>query len=235
MQRKTVREIVRFIFHLLTRVEVVGLENIPKQGACLLAANHIALWDAPLVFALLERDDATGLIADTYKENVFFRWLIDSSGGIWINREQADLHALREAIGYLRKGGMLGVAPEGTRSRTAGLIQAKTGVAYLAEKARVPIIPIAISGTDKAVRLLARLRRSPIQVQVGEPFLLPPIERDDRGSSLERNADEIMCRIAAMLPPFYRGVYASHPRLLELLAARDQERLGETLESASAS
>ena len=109
------------------------------------------------------------------------------------------------------------MAPEGTRSRTRSLIQAKTGVAYLADKAGVPVVPVAITGTEKAVSTFFRLRRPPIQIRFGKPFCLQPSERHARGSSLDQNTDEIMCRIAALLPPEYRGVYAGHPRLQELL------------------
>ncbi len=112
---------------------------------------------------------------------------------------------------------MLGIAPEGTRSRTGALIQAKTGTAYLADKARVPVVPAAIYGSESAVRQLFHLHRPAIHIQFGKPLMLEPVSRSNREADLQRNTDEIMCRIAAMLPERYWGVYAEHPRLIELL------------------
>jgi 1-acyl-sn-glycerol-3-phosphate acyltransferase len=217
-RRIIVRSIFRFLFRILARVDVQGVENIPVQGGAILAANHVGILDAPLIFTLLERQDATGLVADKYKKKPFFRILIGAVNGIWLNREAADLTAIRQARDYLHKGGLLGIAPEGTRSHTGALIPAKTGVAYLADKAGAPIVPIAISGSEEAVSSWLHLRRVPVRIRIGTPFNLAPLERGDRDGSLLRNTDEIMCRIAAMLPPAYWGVYADHLRLKELLA-----------------
>ena len=216
--RKILHVVMRFLFAVLTRVDAQGLEHIPQQGAAILVANHQGIVDAGMVFALLKREDATGLVADKYQTNAFMRWMINSVHGIWINREAADLGALREALDYLRQGGMLGIAPEGTRSRSGVLMQAKTGAAYLADKSRAPVIPVAIWGTQGALSQALRLARPRLHITVGAPFTLPPVERKEREASLQRNTDEIMCRIAAMLPAEYWGAYAGHPRLKELTA-----------------
>ena len=198
-------------------MEVVGLENLPAQGGCIVACNHLSRIDPALVFALGKRRDMTALVADKYKRNLFIRPLIVAVGGIWINREEADVHALREARQFLKDGGMLGIAPEGTRSQTGALIQAKTGTAYLADKAGVPVVPRAIYGSELAMRQLFHLRRPAIHIEFGKPLMLEPVSRSNRDADLQRNTDEIMCRIAAMLPERYWGVYAGHPRLIELL------------------
>ena len=210
------RSVVQFLFAVLARVEVEGLENVPQQGGGILAANHLGRLDSPLVLIVVRRDNLTGLVAEKYQNKPFFRWLVNQVGGIWINRQQADFRALREAREYLQNGGMLGIAPEGTRSTTGALMPAKTGVAYLADKADVPIIPVGITGTEKTFHELYRLRRPHLKVRFGRPFKLPPLRRDDRSGSLKQNTDEIMCQIAILLPPAYRGVYAGHPRLQEL-------------------
>jgi 1-acyl-sn-glycerol-3-phosphate acyltransferase len=215
------RWIAQLLFKLLSRVEVIGRENVPLQGGIILAVNHLSRIDPPLVFALLERQDATVLAADKYKKNLFFRLAIESVRGIWINRDEADFNALREALHHLQQGGLLGIAPEGTRSRSGALIQAKTGIAYLADKAHVPVLPIAVWGTESAFHQLFRLCRPRITIHFGEPITLPPVERRQREARLQQNTDEIMCHIARMLPPEYRGVYADHPRLKELLADSD--------------
>lgn len=215
-----IRIIIRGLFNTLTRVRIQGIENVPKTGACLLAVNHLSLLEPPLVFGLVKREKITALVAKKYRRKLFFRWLIRAVDGIWINREETDFQALREALAFLKDGGALGIAPEGTRSHTGALIEAKTGVAYLADKAGVPVVPVAVSGTETAFAKLKRLKRPHIEIKFGKPFNLPPVQRSTRAEDLQRNTDEIMCQLAALLPPAYRGVYADHPRLKELLESR---------------
>jgi 1-acyl-sn-glycerol-3-phosphate acyltransferase len=214
-----IRIIIRGLFNALTRVRIQGIENVPKTGGCLLAVNHLSLLEPPLVFGLIKRDKITALVAKKYRQKLFFRWLIRAVDGIWINREETDFQALREALAFLKDGGALGIAPEGTRSHTGALIKAKTGVAYLADKAGVPVVPVAVAGTDTAFAKLKRLKRPHIEIKFGKPFHLPLVQRSTRAEDLQRNTDEIMCQLAALLPPAYRGVYADHPRLKELLQA----------------
>jgi 1-acyl-sn-glycerol-3-phosphate acyltransferase len=140
---------------------------------------------------------------------------------IWVDRFNADFSAIREALSRLKKGGALVLAPEGTRSKTGALIEGRPGISYLAAKAGVPIVPVAIVGSEDkvVVSYLKRLRRAPITIRIGEPFTLPPVPVKDREAALQQYTDEIMCRIAALLPVEYRGVYTDHPRLKELLEA----------------
>ena len=103
---------------------------------------------------------------------------------------------------------------------SARLIEAKPGVTYLATKLNCPILPIDITGTEDKVILgnIKRLRKSHITITAGPNFTLPPLPRENRDEMLKKYTDEIMCRIAVLLPEKYRGVYAEHPRLKELLA-----------------
>lgn len=216
MMRSLLHSLIRFLFRSLCRLCIEGIENVPEEGPAILATNHLSRLDSPLIFSMLDRKDLTALVADKYQRHFFFNWLINSLQGIWINREQADLGALRRALEHLERGGILGIAPEGTRSKTGALMEAKTGAAYLVERSRVPVIPVAIWGTESAVRELLHFRRPDLNICFGTSFHLPPLERGSRSLGLKRNADEIMCRIAIMLPPVYRGIYADHPRLREL-------------------
>lgn len=207
MHRSILRSVLRFLFNIFTRLDVHNQENIPLDGPVLLAHNHLSRLDAPLVFMLLLRADATWLVAHTYRKVPLLNWFVNSIHGIWINREAADLGALKLALHHLRAGGLLGIAPEGYISHSGGLRPAKTGVAYLADKGQARVVPLAISGTDRVFRELFRLRRARVRVRVGPAFNLPPVERDKRDEALQRNTDEIMYRIAALLPEEYRGVY----------------------------
>ena len=230
MLRKTIRYLASFLFKLFAKIEAIGLENVPRRGGCILASNHLSRLDPPLVFILIEREDMTALVADTYRRSPLIRPLVNALGGIWLHREEADIHALREARNFLHNGGLLGIAPEGTRSRSGALTRAKTGAAYLADKAAVTVVPAAIYGTETAMRQLLRFRRPKIVIQFGKPIRLPPVTRADRENDLQRNTDEIMCRIAAMLPPEYHGAYGSHPVLLALMNPTAEPEMALTMQ-----
>jgi 1-acyl-sn-glycerol-3-phosphate acyltransferase len=215
--RKLLRRLLYTFFRVFTRLKVTGVENIPLKGSCLLTGNHLGLIDGPLIYCLIPRDDAVGLAARKYRRNPFSRILVEATGGIWIDRTRTDFQALKEAYAHLENKGLLGVAPEGTRSDNNTMMQAKKGVAYLAYKSDPIILPTAVTGSENALRKMLTLKRPEVHVHFGEPFKLPPLDRKNRDTSLQHNTDEIMCRIAALLPKAYHGVYADHPRLIELL------------------
>jgi len=116
---------------------------------------------------------------------------------------------------------VLVITPEGTRSKVGHLIEGKQGVSYLAAKLGYPILPAGITGSFDPLFFgqLKRLRRPRIMVNVGPAFNLAPLPSESQGrdEALKKDTDEIMCRIAVLLPEDYRGFYAQHPRLDELL------------------
>jgi 1-acyl-sn-glycerol-3-phosphate acyltransferase len=214
------RALINLIVRLSTRLEAEGRELLPESGAYAIASNHLGRLDAIFVYYFLARSDIIMLVAEKYRKIPIIPWLVKQLDAIWVDRFNADIGALRESLRRLKKGWVLVLAPEGTRSKTGALIEGRPGVSYLAAKAGVPIYPVAITGTeDKNVLAhLRRLRRPRVFIRVGQPFDLPPLKGQDREAVLQANTDEIMCRIAALLPPGYRGVYADHPRTQELLA-----------------
>ncbi|RMG96232.1 MAG: 1-acyl-sn-glycerol-3-phosphate acyltransferase [Chloroflexi bacterium] len=216
---RILRIVSRFILRIIAHVETYGFENAPQTGPCIAASNHLGRLDAMLAFILTDREDIVMPIAEKYQYNPVWRWFGERLNAVWLNRFDVDFHAMREVYKRLKKGEMLTIAPEGTRSPTGAMIPAKPGAAYLAAKTGAPIIPVAIYGTEdkEVVRRLKRLKRLDITIRVGEPFTLPPLSRHNRDEQLQAGTDEIMCRIAAMLPEKYRGVYATHPRLQEIL------------------
>jgi 1-acyl-sn-glycerol-3-phosphate acyltransferase len=215
---KIVRFISRLILRIIARVELNNFHKIPDVGACLVVSNHLGRLDAMLAMILTDREDVILMVADKYKAYAFWRFMVRQLDAIWLNRNEADFAAMRQVHRRLKAGGIAAIAPEGTRSTTEALLPGKPGAAYLATKANVPIIPVAIVGTeDRVVRhQLKRLRRLHIIIHTGDPFLLPQPERSRRDEMLAQATEEIMCRIGSMLPEQYRGVYAGHPRLQEL-------------------
>jgi 1-acyl-sn-glycerol-3-phosphate acyltransferase len=201
------RQVIGGIFHLLTRMEVEGAENIPKEGGCLLVTNHISRLDTPALLVAATRR-IYPLAADKYKTFPVFNWLLNISEAIWINRTEFDREALLNSIDVLKRGDVLGIAPEGTRSRSGTLQRAKSGVAFLAARTGVPIVPVGITGTNTMVQDFTRLRRMQIYVTFGEAFYLPKYGKLT-AEELEATTDLIMGRLAALLPQVRRGVYAA--------------------------
>jgi 1-acyl-sn-glycerol-3-phosphate acyltransferase len=217
--RYILRTLIRLLFNLIARVDVSGYEHLPKEGNFVIATNHLGIVDAPLAFYALDRWDLFVLIAEKWERNPFLRWLGKYFNFIYIDRFNPDIKALRKVIALMDEGNNLVIAPEGTRSRVGSLIEGKPGVSYLATRLGQPIIPVAIAGTEDKVIFgnLKHLRRSHITLTAGPAFTLPPLPRKNRDELLKEYTDEIMCRIAALLPEKYWGVYTGHPRLTELL------------------
>jgi 1-acyl-sn-glycerol-3-phosphate acyltransferase len=218
MLARILRWIFNAAFALLTKRELHGFDNLPPHGPYILAANHLSYFDLPLLYGLVGGPHVTGWAAEKYQHNPLFNQLVRLGGGTFIRRGEVDRKALDFAVDWLKRGNVFGMAPEGTRSKTGMLARGKTGAAYLANLAGAAIVPFAITGTEALWQTLIRLRRPRLTVRVGIPFRLPLLSQAERAADLRRHTDEIMCRIAALLPPAYRGVYANHPRLQELLS-----------------
>jgi 1-acyl-sn-glycerol-3-phosphate acyltransferase len=211
-----------FVRSVITRLVLIrpeGLEHLPPSGPYILAANHLAFWDAPIIYGLVGGPNLTGWAAEKYRYNPIWGTILRMGSGVFIERGAVDRDALEAAVAWLRQGKVFGLAPEGTRSKTGGLARGKSGVVFVAHQAGVPIVPLAHFGTERVTRTWLRLRRPEVTVRVGQPFTLPPLPSTERSAQLHEQADLVMCHIAALLPPEYRGVYADHPELRKLLAS----------------
>jgi 1-acyl-sn-glycerol-3-phosphate acyltransferase len=218
MKRATLQSIVRFLLTRLAQVEFSGTEHLPPQGGVIVTTNHMSQLDTATLFINPGRTDMTALVTDKYQEYLFFKWFIKTAGGIWIDRTKADFGAFRAAIDALKQGQAVGIAPEGTRSETAQLLEGKPGTVLLAIKAGVPVVPVGIYGSENAFDELYSFKRPHIHACFGPAYTLPPLDRENRDEALQWATDEVMCRIAAVLPQQYWGFYADHPRLKELVA-----------------
>lgn len=203
---------------LIARIEAPGLDKLP-EGNLIVAANHLGRLDTAILMCLLDREDIIMPIAEKYKRHPVFGAVGRAANGIWLNRFEADYSALRKILERMKQGGLLVIAPEGTRSKTEALQEGKPGVAFLAGKSGYPVLPVAVTGTEDRLvaENLKRFRRTRIVVKAGDPFEIHIPNGKGREEAMREATDEIMCRIAAMLPEKYRGVYADHPRLKELL------------------
>ena len=200
--------LLRLIMAIYAKVEVVGVENVPRRGGLIIVSNHLNNADPGLLGGFLRRR-----VVYMAKDEMF-QWpvwggYIRLIGAFPVRRFEADLKALRRAVQVIRRGQALVMFPEGTRSKTGSMDRGHPGTAMVALRAGAPILPVAITGTE-VVRLPSAffhpLRHIRIRVVVGQPFFLPSVRRA-RADDFERCTDIIMGRIAALLPPQYRGYY----------------------------
>jgi len=219
MNRKQMQNLLGFFLFHFTKVEYQGIENIPTKGPLLMVTNHLGRLDIPLLLANPVRPEITAFVAKKYQKFPFFRCIVNSLNGIYLDRTTADFEAFRKAKKVLKSGMALAIAPEGTRSSTGALAEAKSGAAMLAMQLQIPIVPIGLQGTETATSLLRKFRKPKLTARFGKVFYLPSFNKENRETQLKEATTEIMCRIASLLPEKYRGFYSNHPRLIELESA----------------
>jgi 1-acyl-sn-glycerol-3-phosphate acyltransferase len=200
------RAFARFSFRLLTRLEIRGTENIPQDAPCIVITNHLSAIDPPLILTIFPRP-ITVFAADTHRHEFVVGEIMHRMGAIWVKRGEVDREALRAALQVLKEGGVIGLAPEGTRSRTGGLIKGKIGAAYIAAHARVPLVPVALTGTEIGLPAVFRFTRPHIAATIGPPFQLRDCGGRPGRQDLDEYTETIMLTLARLLPEKYRGVY----------------------------
>jgi 1-acyl-sn-glycerol-3-phosphate acyltransferase len=200
---------LRFVASLLLRLEVQGVERVPRTGPVVLIGNHVNFIDPALAY-IVHRRYIKGMTAiETYRR-FFFNFLAWSVDAIPVERGMPDRRAIRACVEALNAGWALYVAPEGTRSGHGRLQRGLAGITLilLQAGAHIPIYPMVYIGLEHFWPNLRRLRRTPVRVVVGEPFYLSPPAERVRREVREQITAELMGQIAALLPPESRGVYA---------------------------
>ena len=179
-----------------------------KGGPLVIAFNHLAHLDALLLAATLPWPLEGIALADLYRVPVTGQFL-RLYGTIPVHRDEFDREVVRRGLRVLAEGKVLALAPEARMSRTGALERARHGAAYFALRSGAPILPVAITGTERAYSAWRHLRRPRLIVNIGQPFAPPPYESkgEARRRQLEELTEEIMRRIAELLPPEYRGAY----------------------------
>lgn len=219
----------RKILPLIADIEVRGdISKLPKEGGYMLASNHLGRLDSLAVYYVLDNDDLIHPLTDKYKKYWYGRLAGKIFNVTWLTRGEADMSAIKEFISRLKKGAVMIIAPEGTRSKAVSLLKAEPGAIYIASSANVGIIPVALTGTEDAdvVARLKSFRRLKITITAGEEMYYPPNIKSAKGAErdalLRGSIDELFCRIAALLPESYRGYYKDFPRTQELLTLRNK-------------
>jgi 1-acyl-sn-glycerol-3-phosphate acyltransferase len=197
----------RFLVATRLKLTVTGLENFPARGPALIVLNHLGDADIVVILSQLRTLEIDPLAASNLYDIPGLGLVVEMYGVIWIHRGHPDRRALNCALESLRLGRFVAIAPEGRESVAGGLEQGLDGAAFLALRAGVPILPIAIAGTEnpRIYRGLVCRPRVPVSLTVGKPFQIT--KTGDRRSDLKNGTEQIMRSIASLLPPEYQGAY----------------------------
>jgi len=184
------KDVLRPLTRTAFAVRVTGTENVPRDGGLVVAANHRSYLDPPLLGTWFPRTIHFMAKHELFKIFVLGR-LIKAVHAFPVDRDRADVAAIRQALRIIKGGDVVGIFPEGTRN-LAGEAQARGGAVLLAATAHCPIVPVALVNTQFAVR---RLRASKVEVRIGEPIVLQGSERKATKAEIERWTADLSQRI----------------------------------------
>ena len=186
---KFLKKLINILAHLLYRVKISGMENIPESGPAIICGNHIHALDSVILVGFTKRKVNFIAKAELFKKSAFMRFVEKPFGLIRIDRDKPqDIEAMKKSLKVLKSNEILGIFPEGTRNGLAKNVEVKTGVAYFALKSKVQVIPIGIKGNFKPF--------SKIVYNIGKPldfneYYNKKIEKED----LEKVTNIIMNNI----------------------------------------
>jgi len=207
MLYKIVTFIVKAGTNILCRIDAPDIHKMPARGPLIVISNHTGQLEVAVFFGLLQPRPITGWAKMESWDNAFLNWLFNLWGLIPVRRGEGDTSALRRAMKALEDGYIFGIAPEGTRNKTGKLKRAHPGAVMLATHSGATILPLAHWGGENFLKNLAHFKRTDFHVRVGEPFQLNlegvKVTREVR----QQIADEMMLRLAELLPPTYHGAY----------------------------
>jgi 1-acyl-sn-glycerol-3-phosphate acyltransferase len=201
------RVVIRLIVFPFASWEVRGRENIAGKGPYLVVCNHLHIADPPIVAASLPLQ-VVFMAKEELWQSGWSRFWVENFGAFPVNRSGANLETIRRSEDWLKKGVSLIMFPEGGRSQSARMEPALPGAALIAMHTGVRILPVSIRGTEKFRNIKWTFLHHPkVTVTIGKAF--QPALPEGKTAREKRQAlmDEMMKKIAALLPPKYRGIY----------------------------
>jgi len=196
---------IRPILSTVTSRDIIGQGNIPQTGGVIFTCNHFSVGDPPILIGIFPRRIVWMAKQELFDVPVFGK-LYNMGGFIPVRRFEGDLRAIRRSQEALRRGHVVGMFPEGTRSG-GRLGPGEPGTALIALRTGAPVLPAAIWGTEHVKLPRDLLRRTRVHVRYGEPFRLPQPARITK-KEVAAGTEQIMRRIAELLPAEFRGAYA---------------------------
>lgn len=211
VSEKIINAVLRGFFRVTCRINLKELEKIPQEGPLLMLVNHTYVLDGPMLYVFLQPRNLLAMAKKELWDNRFLAWVMNSWRSIPVDRGNMGRETMEACLKVLDRKEILGMAPEGTRSKDETLQQGKSGIAFIAHKKDAPMIPVVILGFSNFSKNIKRLRRTPITIAVGEPFEI--IQKGGRVDAATRDAlmDEIMLRMAKLMPEQKRGFYQGRP------------------------
>ena len=196
------RYATRVFMRLYCRIKVYGVQNLPRHGACIIAANHASYLDPPCISSFQKKRVVWHLARNTLAKGSLGPWIFKNLHCIMIDRDRGDIAALRAALRMLKEGKVVSLFPEGTRTLDGELQEAKGGVAFLIAKAKVPVVPVYLSGTfDAWPKGASFVKPRKVTLTYGEPIQPEELAAVGLGrDSYEELGRFIMSRIAALKP-----------------------------------
>jgi len=202
-----VRLLVKFGTEIMCHIDAPNIQDVPQKGPLIVISNHTGQLEVAVFFGQLATRPITGWAKMEAWDNAFLNWLFNLWGLIPVRRGEADTSALRKAIKALDDGFIFGIAPEGTRNITGRLKRAHPGAAMLAIRSGAPILPLVHWGGENFLKNLGRLKRTDFHIRVGKPFKLELTDVKMTREVRQNIADEMMLRIAELMPQEYQGEY----------------------------
>lgn len=200
------RPLARFCFGTFGRMEVTGEENVPPHGPVILACNHLAFTDPPLLVAAIPRP-LHFLGKRELFTNPLGRFLMRGFHVLPYDRTTGSTETIRSLLELLEQDRAVAVFPEGTRSKGHAMQEAELGVVYLAMKSQAPILPVGVTGTQNLKAWRMPFPMCTLKASIGPPFALPVVEGRTPRPVMQGMLRMIMERVATQLPPEFRGVY----------------------------
>jgi 1-acyl-sn-glycerol-3-phosphate acyltransferase len=197
----------RFCFGVLGRLDVTGRESVPPFGPLIVIANHLSNNDPPVLISTINRR-LNFIAKQELFNNPINRFVLKEIGVHPFDRSGRAVDIIKLSLRLLAQDKPVVMFPEGTRSLDHSMQKGLPGAAYIAMKSQAIILPVGIVGTEKFSSRRMMFPFARIGVNIGQPFTLPSIEGRPSHDVLQSMADMMMSRIAMLLPEKYRGVYA---------------------------
>jgi len=200
--------IIHAILRTICKVDFKELNKIPLKGPYIVAINHTNFLEVPMIFTHLLPRKVVGIAKKETWRSGLIKWVANNWEAISVDRDGQSTETFRKSRKVLRDGYFLIIAPEGTRNQDGKLRIGKPGVISIALRSNVPIIPVAHFGGEDIIKNLKSLKRTKFTFKVGTPIILHPESKADQDKR-KYFTDQLMYRIAELLPEEYRGVYSN--------------------------
>ncbi len=202
---------LKAITSLICHIDAVDAAHVPQHGPLIIYTNHVNVLEIPILFTRLQPRCIHGMILAERWNNRVLRWMLEVTETIPLHRGEADINAIHRGLEVLKRGEILVISPEGTRSHDGKLQQAHPGVVLLALHSQAPLLPVAYFGAENWKEDISHLKRTEFHLKVGRPFHLRTGSEKVTREVRQHMADEMMVQLAQLMPLQYRGYYAEGP------------------------